>query len=85
MRKSRFTDEQKIAVVQQAAAGAQVRELWRSHGITEQRFYRWRGKLDGLAGRRREACALEDENRRGIVIGFTPLAFNQWSELVTSR
>ena len=48
MKKSRFTDEQKIAILQQAAAGAQVRELCRKHGITEQTFYRWRGKLQGI-------------------------------------
>lgn len=40
MKKSRITDEQKIAILQQAAAGAQIRELCRKHGITEQTFYR---------------------------------------------
>jgi putative transposase len=48
MRKSRFTDEQKIAILQQAASGTSVRELCRKHGITEQTFYRWREKLDGI-------------------------------------
>jgi putative transposase len=40
MRKSRFTDEQKYAILQQANAGALVRELCRKHGITDQTFYR---------------------------------------------
>ena len=39
MRKSQFTEEQKIVVVQQAAAGTPVRELCRKHGITETTFY----------------------------------------------
>jgi putative transposase len=65
MRKSRFTEEQKIAILQQAAAGAQVRELCRQHGITEQTFYRWRGKYDGLqVSEAKRLRALEDENRR---------------------
>ena len=65
MRKSRFTDEQKIAILQQAAAGAQVRELCRKHGITDQTFYRWRAKLDGLqVADAKRLRTLEDENRR---------------------
>lgn len=65
MRKSRFSDEQKIAVVQQAAAGSQIRELCRKHGITETTFFRWRRKYDGLqVADARRLKALEDENRR---------------------
>lgn len=65
MRKSRFTEEQKIGILQQAAAGSQVRELCRKHGITEQTFYRWRGKYDGLqVSDAKRLKALEDENRR---------------------
>jgi putative transposase len=65
MRKSRFTEEQKISIPEQAAAGGQVRELCRKHGITEQTFYRWRGKYDGLqVSDAKRLKALEDENRR---------------------
>jgi putative transposase len=65
MKKSRFTDEQKIGILQQAAAGAEIRELCRKHGITEQTFYRWRGKLQGIqVSDAKRLRALEDENRR---------------------
>jgi putative transposase len=65
MRKSRFTEEQKIAVVQQAAAGAKINELCRKHGITETTFYRWRAKYDGLqVSDAKRYRVLEDENRR---------------------
>lgn len=65
MRKSRFTDEQKIAILQQAAGGTSVRELSRKHGITEQTFYRWRGNRDGIqVADAQRLRALEDENRR---------------------
>lgn len=64
MRKSRFTDEQKIAILHHASSGTQVRELCRKHGITEQIFYRWRAKYDGLqVSDAKRLRALEDENR----------------------
>jgi putative transposase len=65
MRKSRFTEEQKVAIVQQAGAGAKIGELCRKHGITETTFYRWRAKYDGLqVSDAKRFRALEDENRR---------------------
>ena len=65
MRKSRFTEEQKIAVVRQDAAGGGITELCRKHGITETTFYRWRAKYDGLqVSDAKRFRALEDENRR---------------------
>jgi putative transposase len=65
MRKSRFTEEQKVAIVQQAGAGAKIGELCRRHGITETTFYRWRAKYDGLqVSDAKRFRALEDENRR---------------------
>ena len=65
MRKSRFTEEQKIAVVQQAVAGAKITELCRKHGITETTFYRWRAKYDGFqVSDAKRYRVLEDENRR---------------------
>ena len=64
MRKSRFTDEQKISILQQAVPG-KIRELCRKHGITEQTFYRWRGKYDGVqVSDVNRLRGLEDENRR---------------------
>jgi putative transposase len=65
MRKSRFTEEQKVAIVQQAGAGAKIGELCRRHGITETTFYRWRAKYDGLqVSDAKRFRVLEDENRR---------------------
>ena len=65
MRKTRFTDEQKITILQQAGAGTPVRELCRKHGITEQTFYRWRGKYAGMqVAEAKRLRGLEDENRR---------------------
>ena len=42
--KKRFTEEQSIAVLREAEAGAKVAELLRKHGISEATFYNWKAK-----------------------------------------
>ena len=63
MKPGRVAAEQIVAILQEAAAGAQVRELCRRRGVTETTFYRWQsGGLQVSETKRLKA--IEDENRR---------------------
>lgn len=65
MKKKRFTEEQIVGVLHEAAGGATIKELCRRHGITETTFYRWRAKYGGLqVSETRRLKTLEEENRR---------------------
>jgi len=65
MRKSRFSEEQIIAILAEGERGAVVSELCRRHGITETTFYRWRQKYGGMSvSEARRLEQLEEENAR---------------------
>ncbi len=63
--KKRFTDEQIIGFLKQAAAGTPVKELCRKNGFSDASFYIWRQRFGGMdvpdAKRLRE---LEAENSK---------------------
>ena len=65
MRRSRFTDEQIVAIVREAESGAPARDVCRRHGVSRETLRRWRAKYRGLELQEaRRVKALEEENRR---------------------
>lgn len=65
MRKSRFNEEQIIAILKESEAGVEPGDLCRRHGITRASLYRWKAKYGGLeVSEARRLRALEEENRQ---------------------
>jgi len=65
MKRSRFSEEQIIAILREQEAGAKTAEVCRKHGISDATFYKWRGKFGGMeVSDARKLKALEDENRK---------------------
>ena len=65
MRKSRFSDEQVIAILREQEAGRPTAELCRKHGISGATFYKWKAKFGGMeVSEAKRLKALEDENRK---------------------
>jgi len=48
VKKKRFSEEQIIAVLKEAEAGAKVLDLCRKHGISDATFYNWKAKYGGM-------------------------------------
>lgn len=65
MKKTRFTEQQIIAVLNKAEAGMPISELCRKHGISDASFYLWRKKFGGMNETDlKRLRQLEEENRR---------------------
>ena len=65
MRKSRFSDEQVIAILREQEAGRPTTEVCRKHGVSGATFYKWKAKYGGMeVSEAKRLKTLEDENRK---------------------
>lgn len=65
MRKSRFTEEQIIAILTEQERGMGTMEVCRKHGISPATFYKFKAKYGGMdVSDARKLKTLETENAR---------------------
>ena len=65
MKKSRFTEEQIIAILSEQERGMATAEVCRRHGISQGTFYKWKAKFGGMdVSDARKLKSLENENAR---------------------
>lgn len=65
MKRSRFSEEQIIAVLKEHEAGMATVDVCRRHGVSTATFYKWKAKYGGLeVSDARRLRQLEEENTR---------------------
>ncbi len=65
MKRSRFTEEQVIAILAEQERGSPTAEVCRKHGISPATFYKWKAKFGGMGvSEARRLKVLESENGR---------------------
>ena len=63
MKRSRFTEEQIMALLREQEAGVSTAEVCRKHGVSSATFYKWKSKFGGLeVSAAKRLRALEEEN-----------------------
>jgi putative transposase len=65
MKRSRFSEEQIIAILREQEAGVKTTDVCRKHGISDATFYNWKAKFGGMdVSDARRLKTLEDENAK---------------------
>jgi putative transposase len=65
MKRSRFSEEQIIAILKEQESGAKTADVCRKYGVSGATFYKWKAKYGGMeVSEAKRLKALEDENAK---------------------
>ncbi len=65
MKKSKFSENQIVNILEEAEAGVPLEELSRQHGFSKATFYKWKAKYSGMdVSTLKRLKELGEENRR---------------------
>jgi putative transposase len=65
MKRSRFSEEQIIAILKEQEAGMATADVCRRHGVSSATFYKWKAKFGGLeVSEAQRLRQLESENAK---------------------
>ena len=87
MIRKKYTEEQIIAVLREAEAGAKISDLCRKYGMSDATYYNWKAKYAGLTvSELKRLKGLEDENRRlKQIVGEQALDIRALKELLSKN
>ena len=87
MVRKKYTEEQIIAVLREAEAGAKIIDLCRKYGMSDATYYNWKAKYAGLTvSELKRLKTLEDENRRlKQIVGEQALDIRALKELLSKN
>ena len=65
MKRSRFSEEQIIAILKEQESGAKTADVCRKYGVSGATFYKWKARYGGMeVSEAKRLKALEDENAK---------------------
>jgi putative transposase len=87
MKKSRFSEEKIVKILQEAESGVSVADLCRKHGMSDAAFYTWRQKFGGLTVTDlKRLKTLEEENRKlKKIVADQALKIDAIEDLLTKK